>query len=140
MHFEIYEAMKRAFLFFFGHALLVTFGMQDHSDAAYNAKRRAWPGIIINNCYPHASRMVTRATRERLRDRDGNAARIRQAFRLLQGLTIDSIFEHAMMLFYLLWETSEPAFVEWFRTTYDANGRWLGWFAGEKISNSFVIF
>ena len=103
--------------------------MQDHSEAAMNAKLRSWIDIIVNNCYPHAARMVCRATRSRLLVAD-NGPKIRRHFRSSQGLTILEVFQHAMMLFYAFWIVTEPNFIEWFKETYDKDGRWLGWFAG----------
>ena len=121
--------MKRAYFFVVGALLVIKYAMQDHNDAAYNAKLRSWPGLAVGNCYPHASRMVTRATRRRLRNED-HAQPLRDGFRNLQALTITPVFEHAVMLWYLNWERREPDFVRWFRENYDRNGRWLGWFAG----------
>ena len=62
-----------------------------------NAKLRSWPDIKVGNCYPHASRMVLRATRKRL-TLEENAQIIRDEFRLLANITSTPIFEHAMML------------------------------------------
>ena len=126
--------------------------MQDHCEAAMNAKLLAWPGfgffpssavairghfvclagIVVNNCYPHAVRMVARATRSRLRN-SNNGARLRSHFSMLHALTILAVFQHAMMLFYSFWRTNERAFIEWFEQTYDHDGRWLGWFAGNRF-------
>ena len=61
-----------------------------------NAKNRAWPGIKVANCYPHASRMVLKSTRIRLKD-DENAQTIRDEFRVLHNITDTAVFEHAMM-------------------------------------------
>ena len=147
-HLAIYQAIKRAFFHFFGFPLQVNIGMQDHCEAAMNAKLLAWPGfgffsssavairghfvclagIVVNNCYPHAVRMVARATRSRLRN-SNNGARLRSHFSMLHALTILAVFQHAMMLFYSFWRTNERAFIEWFEQTYDHDGRWLGWFA-----------
>ena len=90
--FEIYEATKRAFSFFFKKDLEMNFGQQDHCEAAMNAKTRAWPGIKVANCYPHASRMILKSTRSRLRD-DENAQTIRNEFRVLHSITDTAVFE-----------------------------------------------
>ena len=93
----------------------MNFGIQDHCEAAYNAKCRVWPNIDINNCGNHGARMVLKSSRLRVAHEE-NAAPIRGGFRMLHSITIVVIFEHAIMLWYIKWESTEPNFVAWFIT------------------------